>query len=107
MMAFGYPQINPYQQYPAVQPGQARAVEVIPVDNEEQINSWQIPFGSTVEFVARDDSFVIFKSVEMNGQTTITAYDRRAAAPPATEYVRRDEVAAMIAAAMEAKNGTV
>jgi hypothetical protein len=106
-MAFGFPQINPYQQYPAVQPGQARAVEVIPVDNEEQISSWQIPFGSTVEFVARDDSFVIFKSVEMNGQTTITAYDRRAAAPPATEFVRRDEVAAMIAAALEAKNGTV
>lgn len=65
-MAFGYPQINPYQQYS--QAGQARAVEVIPVDNEEQINSWQIPFGSTVEFVARDDSFVIFKSVELNGQ---------------------------------------
>lgn len=105
MMAFGYPQINPYQQYS--QAGQARAVEVIPVDNEEQINSWQIPFGSTVEFVARDDSFVIFKSVELNGQTTITAYDRRAAAPPATEFVRRDEVAAMIAAALEAKNGTV
>lgn len=104
MMAFGYPQINPYQQYS--QAGQARAVEVIPVDNEEQINSWQIPFGSTVEFVARDDSFVVFKSVEMNGQTTITAYDRRAAAPPATEFVRRDEVAAMIAAALEAKNGT-
>lgn len=105
MMAFGYPQINPYQQYS--QAGQARAVEVIPVDNEEQISSWQIPFGSTVEFVARDDSFVIFKSVEMNGQTTITAYDRRAAAPPAAEFVRRDEVAAMIAAALEAKNGTV
>ena len=104
-MAFGYPQINPYQQYSQV--GQARAVEVIPVDNEEQIGSWQIPFGSTVEFVARDDSFVIFKSVEMNGQTTITAYDRRAAAPPATEFVRRDEVAAMIEAALEAKNGTV
>lgn len=105
MMAFGYPQINPYQQYS--QAGQARAVEVIPVDNEEQINSWQIPFGSTVEFVARDDSFVIFKSVELNGQTTITAYDRRAAAPPVSEYVRRDEVAAMIAAALEAKDGTV
>lgn len=104
-MAFGYPQINPYQQYS--QAGQARAVEVIPVDNEEQINSWQIPFGSTVEFVARDDSFVIFKSVELNGQTTITAYDRRAAAPPVSEYVRRDEVAAMIAAALEAKDGAV
>lgn len=104
-MAFGYPQINPYQQYS--QAGQARAVEVIPVDNEEQINSWQIPFGSTVEFVARDDSFVIFKSVELNGQSTITAYDRRAAASPVSEYVRRDEVAAMIAAALEAKNGAV
>lgn len=104
-MAFGYPQINPYQQYS--QAGQARAVEVIPVDNEEQINSWQIPFGSTVEFVARDDSFVIFKSVELNGQTTITAYDRRTTAPPPSDYVRRDEVAAMIAAALEAKDGTV
>ena len=105
MMAFGYPQIKPYQQYS--QAGQARAVEVIPVDNEEQINSWQIPFGSTVEFVARDDSFVIFKSVELNGQTPITAYDRRTAAPPTSDYVRRDEVAAMIAEALEAKNGTV
>ena len=104
-MAFGYPQINPYQQYS--QAGQARAVEVIPVDNEEQINSWQIPFGSTVEFVARDDSFVIFKSVELNGQTTITAYDRRTAAQPTSDYVRRDEVAARIAAALEAKDGTV
>ena len=72
MMAFGYPQINPYQQYS--QAGQARAVEVIPVDNEEQINSWQIPFGSTVEFVARDDSFAVFNSAAWNDVFVILAF---------------------------------
>lgn len=106
-MAFGYPQINPYQQYP--QPGQARAVEVIPVDNEDQVITWQVQPGTTVEFVARTDSFVAFKSVALNGETNIDFYDHRPPAPPVapTDYVRREEVAAMIAAALEAKDGTV
>lgn len=98
-MAFGYPQINPYQQYS--QAGQARAVEVIPVDNEDQVNSWQVQAGTTVEFMARNDSFVAFKSVGINGEPSIEFYDRRPPAPPApvfspADYVRKDELMALL-----------
>lgn len=106
----------PYQQYPAYQAmpqqPQTRAIEVIPVDTEDQVNSWQVQAGTTVEFMARNDSFVAFKTVGINGEASIEFYDRRPPAPPApvfspADYVRKDEVAAMIAAALETKNGTV
>lgn len=92
----------PYQQYPAMPPQQqTRAIEVIPVDNEDQVNTWQVQAGTTVEFMARNDSFVAFKSVGINGESTVDFYDRRPPAPPApvfspADYVRKDELMALL-----------
>lgn len=92
----------PYQQYqyPAI-PQQTRAIEVIPVDNEDQVDTWQVQAGTTVEFMARNDSFVAFKSVGINGEPSIEFYDRRPPAPPApvfspADYVRKDELMALL-----------
>ena len=93
-----YPQYQPVQQQPT-----GRMVEVIPVDNESVAVDFPVSVGSTVEFMAKDDSFVAFKTVEMNGQSSFAIYDLRPPAPPApafdpSAYVRRDEIDALVAA---------
>ena len=103
----GYPMQYPYQ--PVQQPAtQGRTVEVIPVDTEDQINSWQVTAGTTVQFMARNDAFVAFKSVGLNGEATVDFYDRRPPAPPPPvfdpgAYVRKDELAALLASVREAE----
>lgn len=95
-----------YQQYQ--QQSNARVVEVVPVDNENSAVGWPVGVGETKMLMAKDDSFVCFKSVSMNGQTELTFYDKRPPAPPEPtfdpkEYVRRDEVETLISAALMAQ----
>lgn len=75
-----------YPQAVQAQPPAARAIEVIPVDTEDQVNSWQVQAGTTVEFMARNDAFVAFKTVGINGEPSIEFYDRRPPAPPAPVF---------------------
>lgn len=112
----GFPQYQPpvYQTQPvqsAQQPIQAnsRMVEVIPVDTEENAAGWPVGVGSTQMMIAKDDSFIAFKSVSVNGQTEFAVYDKRPPAPPAPVfdpkvYVRRDEVETLISAALAAQS---
>lgn len=83
------PVVQQYAAYPQAvqaQPPAARVVEVIPVDSEQIAVDFPVSVGATVEFVAKDDSFVAFKSVEMNGQSSFTIYDKRPPAPPAPQF---------------------
>ena len=84
---------------------QARTVEVMAVPNEQAVSDFIVPVGITQEFVAIDDSFVAFKSNSANGQVNITFYDKRPPAPIEPpfnpgDYVRRDEIDALISQAM-------
>ncbi len=108
---FGMPQyqtpIYQPQQMQAATPVQAnsRMVEIVPVDSEEAAAGWPVGVGGTQAMIARDDSFVAFKSVSVNGQTELSFYDRRPPAPPEPAfdpkvYVRRDEVETLISAAL-------
>lgn len=108
MMAFGFPQYqnyNPYVQQPQQMPG--RYVEVVPVDNAEAAANFPVSVGGTQMMLARDDSFIAVKSVSINGQATLDIYDRRPPAKPVepADYVRRDEIDALIAAALRKEHG--
>ena len=92
---------QPYQQQQYQQP-QTRTVEAIPVDDENVVLSFPVAVGATVMMVAKDDRFVAFKTNGMNGESSISFYDRRPPAPEpvpfdASQYVRRDELEKIIA----------
>ena len=58
--------------------------------------------------IAKDDSFVAVKSVSVNGQSDFVIYDKRPPAPPVPtfnpqEYVRKDEIETLVAAALVAQ----
>ena len=98
-----------YPQYPQQPVQQPRVIEVVPVDTVEEGAKIQVQVGSSVLAYARDDSFILVKSVGMSGDA-INIYDRRPPAPPAPQfdpsvYVRKDEVAELVAAAIAAQNG--
>ena len=110
-MTFPQYQTPIYQPQPvqAAQPVQtsSRMVEIVPVDSEETAASWPVGVGSTQAMIARDDSFIAFKSVSVNGQTEFVLYDKRPPAPPEPPfdpkvYVRRDELDELVAAAVAA-----
>lgn len=86
-----YPQFYPYQQMPSMgsmpQPSQqvqtnSRMVEIIPVDTEEVAAGWPVGIGQTQAMMAKDDSFIAFKTVSVNGQTDFIVYTKRPPAPP-------------------------
>lgn len=82
-----YPQM--YQQQTQQIPQQAvqtRAIEAIPVDNEDQVRTWPVNVGATVLFLAKDDSFAAFKTNDVKGELPPVFYDRRPPAPPAPVF---------------------
>ena len=108
-----YQPYQPYQMYQQpiqqMQPTQqTRSVEVMAVPNEQAVLDTIVPVGMTQEFVAVDDSFVAFKTNSANGQISLTFYDKRPPAPAEQpfnpeDYVRRDEIEALISQAIEAQ----
>lgn len=107
-MAFPQYQTPMYQtQVPQPVQTNSRMVEIVPVDNEEAAAGWPVGVGSTQAMMAKDDSFIAFKSVAVNGQTEFLLYDKRPPAPPAPAfdpklYVRRDELETLVSAALAA-----
>lgn len=94
-----------YQQYQQM-PTQTRTVEAIPVDNEDAVVSFPVAVGATVMLVAKDDHFVAFKTNGMNGESTVSFYDKRPPAPPTPvfdpkAYVTRDELESRLAAILK------
>lgn len=98
-------------QYQIQQPvQQPRVIEVVPVDTVEEGAKIQVQVGGSVLAYARDDSFILVKSVGMNGENAINIYDKRPPAPPAPQfdpsvYVRKDEIESLVAAAVAAQRG--
>lgn len=98
---------SPYSAYQPQQmmgPPTIRA-EIVQVENEQAAHNYPVGTGMSQMMIARDDSAIYIKSVSANG-TTFDAYDRRPPAPPEPkfvpgDYVRKDEIAAIIAEAMK------
>jgi len=101
------PQVQQQQQ----QQQNSRMVEVVPAASEKAAEEFPVAAGATQMIIASDDSFIAVKAVSVTGQVTFDIYDKRPPAPPVqplnpADYVRRDEVAALIADALKtAKTG--
>jgi len=109
-MASQQHQVQGTQMSPANQQN-SRMVEVVPAASEKAAEEFPVAAGATQMIIGSDDSFVAVKSVSVTGQVTFDIYDKRPPAPPVqplnpADYVRRDEVAALIADALKtAKTG--
>lgn len=99
-------QQHPQGQQPQRQ--QTRTVEVVPAESEKAAEEFPVAAGCTQMIIGNDDSFIAVKAVSMTGQVRFDIYDRRPPAQPEpqfnpAEYVRRDEIAALVAEAMKPK----
>ena len=97
-----YQQIQQPAQQQIQQPS-SRMAEVFPAASEKTVLEFPVQAGSTVMFVANDDSFTAIKEASVTGQITTVFYDRRP--PSAAEkpvdmalYVTHDELEQRLAA---------
>lgn len=93
------------QQQAATQQNQSRMVEIVPAESVKAAEEFPVGAGQTKLIAGSDDSFIAVKSMSMTGQVTIDIYDRRPPAKPEppvnmADYVRKDEIAALIADAI-------
>lgn len=102
-----WPQYQQPQPQPVVvqQETNTRMVEIEPAESVRAAQETPVGAGMTKMFIGNDDSFMLVKSVSMTGQVSMVIYDRRPPEPPPAtinpeEYVRRDEIAAIIAEAI-------
>lgn len=84
----------------AMTPPTIRA-EIIQVDSVEAIDRCPQAPGTSQMYMTKDEGNIVVRSVLANGQHTDVIYDKRPPAPPEpkinpADYVRRDEIAAMI-----------
>ena len=113
-----YPQMfpqyqQPYQmpqyqqmQQPAqqqIQQPSSRMAEVFPAASEKTVLEFPVQAGSTVMFVANDDTFTAIKEASVTGQITTVFFDRRPPSAPEKPvdmalYVTRDELEQRLAA---------
>ena len=76
--------------------------DIVQVDGPEGIERYPLAAGATQMFMTKDEQLILIRTQLQNGQHTDEIYDRRPPAPPAApinpaEYVRRDELAALLA----------
>ena len=93
------------QQQAVTQQNQSRMVEIVPAESVKAAEEFPVGAGQTKLIAGSDDSFIAVKSMSMTGQVTIDIYDRRPPAKPEppvnmADYVRKDEIAALIAEAI-------
>lgn len=113
-----YPQMFPQYQQPyqmpqyqqiqqpaqqTIQQPTSRMAEVFPAASEKTVLEFPVQAGSTVMFVANDDSFTAIKEASVTGQITTVFYDRRPPSAPEKPvdmalYVTRDELEQRLAA---------
>lgn len=97
-----YQQIQQPAQQQLQQPS-SRMAEVFPAASEKTVLEFPVQAGSTVMFVANDDTFTAIKEASVTGQITTVFYDRRPPSAPEKPvdmalYVTRDELEKRLAA---------
>lgn len=95
------------QQGQSLTPPTIRA-EIVQVDTLDAIDRFPMAAGTSQMFMTKDEQNIVVRSMYANGQHNDDIYDKRPPAPPAptlnpAEYVRRDELAALIAEALQAQ----
>ena len=82
--------------------------KIIQVDSIEAIDRFPMAAGTSQMYMTKDEQNIVVRSMYANGQHNDDVYDKRPPAPPAptlnpADYVRRDELAALIAEALQAQ----
>ena len=77
------------------------------VDSIEAISKTPPAPGTTGAYMTKDEKMIVFRSMYANGEYSDRIYDERPPAPPApkfdpSEYVRRDEIQALVKDALTA-----
>ena len=108
LRAIGQP-VNPV--HPAQQQGQTLTpptirAEIVQVDGLDAIDRFPMAAGSSQMFMTKDEKSIVIRSMLANGQHTDVVYERKPPAPPAPtlnpeDYVRRDEIADLVADAIK------
>lgn len=108
-------------QHPGMQPGTQMSganqpaqdmtptirTDIKQVDSIEAISKVPPAPGTTGAYMTKDESMIVFRSMYANGEYSDRIYDERPPAPPApkfdpAEYVRRDEIQALVKDALTA-----
>lgn len=82
--------------------------EIVQVDSLDAIDRYPMAAGTSQMFMTKDEAAIVVRSMYANGQHNDDIYDKRPPAPPAptlnpAEYVRKDELQALIAEALQAR----
>jgi hypothetical protein len=82
--------------------------KIIQVDNIEAIDRFPMAAGTSQMYMTKDEQNIVVRSMYANGQHNDDIYDKRPPAPPAptlnpADYVRKDELEALIAEALQAR----
>lgn len=82
--------------------------EIVQVENVEAIDRFPMAAGTSQMFMTKDEQTIVVRSMYANGQHSDDVYDKRPPAPPAptlnpADYIRRDELPALIAEALHAQ----
>ena len=82
--------------------------EIVQVDSMDAIDRFPMAAGTSQMFMTKDEANIVVRSMYANGQHSDDIYDKRPPAPPAptlnpAEYVRKDELQAMISELLQAR----
>lgn len=108
MRAYGQnqPAQQAQQSQQSLTPPTIRA-EIVQVDTLDAIDRFPMAAGTSQMFMTKDEQNIVVRSMYANGQHNDDVYDKRPPAPPAptlnpADYVRKDELQALIADALQA-----
>lgn len=81
--------------------------EIIQVESEEAVDRLPLAAGASQMYMTRDEGTIIVKTQYANGSFDKVVYEKRPPAPPAPafvpeDYVRKDEIGKLVAAAVAA-----
>lgn len=82
--------------------------EIVQVDSLDAIDRFPMAAGTSQMFMTKDEAAIVVRSMYANGQHNDDVYDKRPPAPPAptlnpADYVRKDELQALISEALQAR----
>lgn len=84
--------------------------DIIQIDNLDMLDRHPVAAGTSQLFATKDEEHFVIRSVMANGEHSDVFYDRRPPTPPEpkinpAEYVRRDEISALIAETIQSMKG--
>lgn len=82
--------------------------EIVQIESLEAIDHIPQNTGTTQMYMTKDEAYIVIRSMYANGEHSDVVYNKQPPAPPAPkinpdEYVRKDEIADIVAAALQSQ----